>query len=65
MKSPRFAFLKICRHTFGTFAEPHKPTRNRMMLKLADEVKVGYASKGGALENLLRQENLLTGNSIQ
>lgn len=39
--------------------------RNRMMLELADEVKVGYASKGGSLESLLRQEKILTENSIQ
>lgn len=33
--------------------------RNRMMLELADEVKVGYASKGGSLEKLLRQNTIL------
>lgn len=33
--------------------------RNRMMLELADKVKVGYASKGGSLESLLKQANLL------
>jgi hypothetical protein len=39
--------------------------RNRMMLELADEVKVGFTSKGGTLESLLKQENLLTENRIQ
>jgi hypothetical protein len=34
------------------------------MLELADEVKVGYASKDGALEDLLKQEKLFADNHI-
>ena len=32
-------------------------TRNKMMIELADEIAVGYASTGGNLEELLKNEN--------
>lgn len=32
--------------------------RNKMMLEIADELKVGYASKGGSLETLLKQNTM-------
>lgn len=31
--------------------------RNRMMLDMADNIKIGYAGKGGALEALLAEKN--------
>ncbi len=51
---------------YGVYAENLNTAMigNKMMLDLANEARVGYASNDRSLETLLKQENLFAGNSI-